>query len=88
MGLDFDVLEFCRKLRNSKQPPYECPVAQCGKVYKSLCGLQYHLVNFDHNAPTSVNALPVPGKHSCFICGRVLVGVSTVLRIFVIFSVY
>ncbi|KDR22426.1 Peregrin [Zootermopsis nevadensis] len=62
MGLDFDVLEFCRKLRNSKQPPYECPVAQCGKVYKSLCGLQYHLVNFDHNAPTSVNALPVPGR--------------------------
>lgn len=65
MGLDFDVLEFCRKLRNSKQPPYECPVAQCGKVYKSLCGLQYHLVNFDHNAPTPVNPVPAPGK--CFI---------------------
>ncbi|PNF20915.1 Peregrin [Cryptotermes secundus] len=62
MGLDFDVLEFCRKLRNSKQPPYECPVAQCGKVYKSLCGLQYHLVNFDHNAPTPVNPVAAPGR--------------------------
>ncbi|XP_069684032.1 peregrin isoform X2 [Periplaneta americana] len=62
MGLDFDVLEFCRKLRTSKQPPYECPVAQCGKVYKSLCGLQYHLVNFDHNAPTPPNPPQTPGR--------------------------
>lgn len=83
MGLDFDVLEFCRKLRNSKQPPYECPVAQCGKVYKSLCGLQYHLVNFDHNAPTPVSPPPIPGKHSYFIFGRLPFGVSALLRIFV-----
>ncbi|KAK7871739.1 hypothetical protein R5R35_014013 [Gryllus longicercus] len=62
MGLDFDVLEFCRKLRTSKQPPYECPVPQCGKVYKSLCGLQYHLVNYDHNNPTPTNPNPAPGR--------------------------
>ncbi|KAF6201871.1 hypothetical protein GE061_004267 [Apolygus lucorum] len=46
--LDFDVLEFCRKLRTSKQPPYTCPIVECGKTYKSMCGLQYHLVIFDH----------------------------------------
>lgn len=61
MGLDFDVLEFCRKLKNSKQPPYECPLPQCGRVYKSLCGLQYHLVNFDHNAPTPQSPVVTPG---------------------------
>jgi bromodomain and PHD finger-containing protein 1 len=49
MGLDFDVLEFCRKLRTSNKPPYTCPVVECGKSYKSMCGLQYHLVNFDHD---------------------------------------
>lgn len=48
MGLDFDVLDFCRKLRTSNKPPYTCPVVECGKEYKSMCGLQYHLVNFDH----------------------------------------
>lgn len=51
MGLDFDVLEFCRKLRTSNKPPYTCPVVECGKSYKSMCGLQYHLVNFDHQNP-------------------------------------
>lgn len=51
MGLDFDVLEYCRKLRTSNKPPYTCPVVVCGKSYKSMCGLQYHLVNFDHDAP-------------------------------------
>ncbi|XP_068086582.1 peregrin [Anabrus simplex] len=61
MGLDFDVLEFCRKLRSSKQPPYECPVSECRKVYKSLFGLQYHLVNYDHNNPTPTNPTPTPG---------------------------
>ncbi|XP_046682455.1 peregrin isoform X3 [Homalodisca vitripennis] len=56
MGLDFDVLEFCRKLRTSNKPPYTCPVVECGKEYKSMCGLQYHLVNFDHDNPQSVVA--------------------------------
>lgn len=52
MGVDFDVLEFCKKLKNSKAPPYQCPVAECGRTYRSLCGMQYHLMNFDHNNPT------------------------------------
>ncbi|XP_049879326.1 peregrin isoform X3 [Pectinophora gossypiella] len=52
MGLDFDVLEFCKKLRQNRPPPYQCPLEKCDKVYKSLCGLQYHLVNYDHDNPT------------------------------------
>ena len=51
MGLNFDVIEYCRKLKASKQPPYHCPVVECGKVYRSMCGLQYHLVNYDHDNP-------------------------------------
>ncbi|XP_063219960.1 bromodomain-containing protein homolog isoform X2 [Bacillus rossius redtenbacheri] len=58
MRLDIDVGEYCRKLRAEKQPPYECPFIQCGKVYKSLCGLQYHLLNVDHNA-TATAGMPV-----------------------------
>ncbi|BES98674.1 Bromodomain and Hypothetical proteinD finger-containing protein [Nesidiocoris tenuis] len=67
--LDFDVLEFCRKLRTSKQPPYTCPIVECGKTYKSMCGLQYHLVIFDHNtmkkaepAADGVPSTPVQSK--------------------------
>ncbi|RVE50254.1 hypothetical protein evm_005089 [Chilo suppressalis] len=52
MGLDFDVFEFCKKLRQNRPPPYLCPLEKCDKVYKSLCGLQYHLVNYDHDNPT------------------------------------
>nr|CAD7431380.1 unnamed protein product [Timema monikensis] len=52
---NFDVVKFCRKLRNSKHPPYKCPIFKCGKIYKSLCGLQYHLLKTDHNAPESVS---------------------------------
>lgn len=60
MGVDFDVMEFCKKLRNTKPPPYQCPVAECGRTYRSLCGMQYHLTNFDHNNPTPV---VTPVKH-------------------------
>ncbi|XP_054279658.1 peregrin isoform X2 [Macrosteles quadrilineatus] len=60
MGLDFDVLEFCRKLRTSNKPPYTCPVVECGKSYKSMCGLQYHLVNFDHDTNSAAIVPPSP----------------------------
>ncbi|XP_063628647.1 bromodomain-containing protein 1 [Cydia splendana] len=61
MGLDFDVLEFCKKLRQNRPPPYQCPLEKCDKVYKSLCGLQYHLVNYDHDNPTP--ATPASVSH-------------------------
>ncbi|KAK6628515.1 hypothetical protein RUM43_002330 [Polyplax serrata] len=61
MVVDFDVLEYCKKLKNSKAPPYQCPVAECGRTYRSLCGMQYHLMNFDHNNPTPVLT---PNKNS------------------------
>lgn len=56
MGLDFDAIDYCRTLLR-KPAPYKCPVdvEKCGKSYKSIYGLQYHLVNFDHDHPNGTN---------------------------------
>lgn len=62
MGLDFDVLEFCKKLRQDRPPPYQCPLEKCDRVYKSLCGLQYHLVNYDHDNPTPITPATLPNR--------------------------
>lgn len=48
MGLDFDPIDYCRTLART-QSPYKCPVEKCNKSYKSIYGLQYHLVNYDHD---------------------------------------
>ncbi|XP_045469667.1 peregrin isoform X1 [Harmonia axyridis] len=52
MVVDFDILEHCRKVRADHGPPYTCPVERCGRNYKSVCGLSYHLRSFDHDNPT------------------------------------
>ncbi|XP_074034602.1 bromodomain-containing protein 140 [Leptinotarsa decemlineata] len=52
MGIDFDILEHCRKVRADHGPPYTCPIQKCARSYKSVCGLQYHLKSFDHDNPT------------------------------------
>ncbi|CAG5024387.1 unnamed protein product [Parnassius apollo] len=75
MGLDFDVLEFCKKLRQNRPPPYQCPLEKCDKVYKSLCGLQYHLVNYDHDNPTP--ATPTVVRNICRKKGRARAAVPT-----------
>ncbi|GAB0089576.1 Bromodomain [Sergentomyia squamirostris] len=54
--LDFDVVEYIKGIR-ATPPPYKCPVEKCDKVYKSAIGMQYHLLNFDHE--TGVNLTPV-----------------------------
>ncbi|KAK3601756.1 hypothetical protein CHS0354_016120 [Potamilus streckersoni] len=59
MVLDFDVKIFTENLRATK-PPYECPVKDCGRVYKSYCGIRFHLYNFDHENPE--NNTPSPQK--------------------------
>lgn len=61
MGLDFDAIEFCRTLLRHPAP-YKCPVEKCGKSYKSIYGLQYHLVNFDHDH--TANGTNVPPNHT------------------------
>lgn len=43
MGVDIDILEHCKKVRADHGPPYTCPVDKCGRSYKTVCGLQYHL---------------------------------------------
>ncbi|GAB1597887.1 peregrin-like [Argonauta hians] len=59
MVFDFDVKTYVQNLKATK-PPYECPVKDCGRVYKSFCGIQFHLYNFDHENPENV----VPPTHS------------------------
>lgn len=51
MTIDFDIVEFCKKLKASKQGPYTCPLVECGRSYKVIVGLQHHLANFDHSNP-------------------------------------
>lgn len=63
MGLDFDILEHCRKVRADHGPPYTCPIEKCCRTYKSVCGLQYHLKSFDHNNPNSQALTPQTSKN-------------------------
>ena len=59
-ALNFDVKTFCHNLRATK-PPYECPVNDCGKVYKSLTGIEFHLFHYDHYNPNG-NGYATPVK--------------------------
>lgn len=63
MGIDFDILEHCKKVRGDHGPPYTCPVEKCGRTYKSVCGLSYHLKSFDHDNPTLLSPLQNTPKH-------------------------
>ncbi|XP_055837218.1 bromodomain-containing protein homolog [Episyrphus balteatus] len=52
MGLDFDAQEYCKNIKQTQpNPPFACPVDKCDKSYKSVVGLQYHLINYDHDNP-------------------------------------
>lgn len=61
MGLDFDAIDYCRTLIRTPAP-YKCPVDKCGKSYKSIYGLQHHLVNFDHDNPQPLIPLQTPHR--------------------------
>lgn len=61
MGLDFDAIDYCRTLIRTPAP-YKCPVDKCGKSYKSIYGLQHHLVNYDHDNPQPLQPLPTPHR--------------------------
>lgn len=67
-ALDFDVKTFCTNLRATK-PPYECPVKDCGKVYKSLTGIEFHMYNFDHSNPNG-NGYVTPIKRGSWRKGK------------------
>uniref|UniRef100_A0A8D8RKE0 Peregrin n=1 Tax=Cacopsylla melanoneura TaxID=428564 RepID=A0A8D8RKE0_9HEMI len=60
MTIDFDIVEFCKKLKASKQGPYACPLVECGRSYKTIVGLQYHLGNFDHSNPPPPDSIKEP----------------------------
>jgi len=49
MVLNFNVRLFCENLRATK-PPYECPVDNCGKIYRTYTGIENHMYNYDHGS--------------------------------------
>ena len=51
-GPDVNVQVICDILKATK-PPYDCPIPNCGRVYKSYPGIQFHLQNHDHKTPSS-----------------------------------
>ena len=55
MVLNFNVRLFCENLRSTK-PPYECPVNNCGKVYRTYTGIENHMYNYDHNSIAGASA--------------------------------
>ena len=59
MVLDFNLSVFVENLKATK-PPYDCPIPNCGKTYKSFSGIQFHIYNYDHENPET-NA-QTPGK--------------------------
>lgn len=61
MGLDFDVVEYIKTIRGAA-PPYKCPVEKCDKSYKSAIGMQYHLLNFDHDTGTTITPVVTPSR--------------------------
>ncbi|XP_064081395.1 bromodomain-containing protein 1-like isoform X3 [Macrobrachium nipponense] len=50
LGLGFDMDQFLEHCRMTK-PPYECPHASCGRIYRSLSGIQNHMTTYDHENP-------------------------------------
>jgi len=50
MVLNSDLKIFYENLKATK-PPYECPVKECGKIYKTFAGIENHLCNYDHENP-------------------------------------
>ncbi|KAL7736619.1 hypothetical protein ACLKA6_015255 [Drosophila palustris] len=63
MGLDFDVVEYCKGVKtNQSQPPFACPVRDCDRSYKTLVGLQGHLTNYDHDNPQPLTPVLKPNR--------------------------
>ncbi|XP_013104817.2 bromodomain-containing protein homolog [Stomoxys calcitrans] len=63
MGLDFDALEYIKSVKlKQSQPPFACPVPKCDRVYKTVIGLQYHLVNYDHDNPQPMTPVMTPNR--------------------------
>lgn len=55
MTLNFNVRLFCENLRATK-PPYECPVNNCDKVYRTYGGIENHMYNYDHSGVAGASA--------------------------------
>lgn len=61
LGLGYDMDQFLDHCRMTK-PPYECPHASCGKIYRSLAGIQHHMNTYDHENPPPNVVTPKSGE--------------------------
>ncbi|XP_002076191.3 peregrin [Drosophila simulans] len=63
MGLDFDAVEYCKGVKTQQsQPPFACPVRGCDRSYKTIMGLQYHLMKYDHDNPQPLTPVLTPSR--------------------------
>ena len=62
MSSHTEIKNFIQHIQGLK-PPYECPVNDCGKVYKTFSGIQYHLYHYDHDNPESLTPNRKPKKN-------------------------
>ncbi|EDV59708.1 peregrin [Drosophila erecta] len=63
MGLDFDAVEYCKGVKTQQsQPPFACPVRGCDRSYKTIMGLQYHLMKYDHDNPQPLTLVLNPSR--------------------------
>ncbi|XP_016941099.4 bromodomain-containing protein homolog [Drosophila suzukii] len=63
MGLDFDAVEYCKGVKSQQsQPPFACPVRGCDRSYKTIMGLQYHLMKYDHDNPQPLTPVLTPSR--------------------------
>lgn len=53
--LNLNIRLFCENLRATK-PPYECPIDNCGKVYRTYTGIENHMYNYDHSSIPGTSA--------------------------------
>lgn len=53
-------LEFCRSMK----PPYQCPIAICARVYKTLAGIHTHMTTFDHTSLPATPAVSTTPGHT------------------------
>ena len=63
MANSAEIKEFLNYISGLK-PPYECPIKECGKVYKSQVGITNHLNTYDHENPENNITSKKPGSAS------------------------
>lgn len=64
--IGFDAKAWCESIRGMK-PPFECPIRECGKIYKSFTGIEQHV--YTHSSdPVQHDSGPLsPSSPTAFV---------------------